>query len=308
MMNTANIIVIGSSNSDMVIQSEKLPKPGETVLGKKFFMNPGGKGANQAVAASRLGGAVLFIARVGNDLFGKQAVFTFKKEGIDASFVVSDTQNPSGVALISVDEKGENSIVVAPGANNALNVDDIRRAEKEIAAAEIVLTQLEIPMNAVEFIGDITASAGKKLILNPAPATTLSDALLKNIFVITPNETEAEILSGITVVDEISAAQAAKKIRARGVQNVIITMGGSGAFILSDEFSGLVAAPKVKALDTTAAGDVFNGALAVALSEKMSIKEAVEFAVRAASVSVTRMGAQSSIPYKKEIAEMIFSA
>ncbi|MCX6181759.1 MAG: ribokinase [Bacteroidetes bacterium] len=307
-MSAAKIIVIGSSNSDMVIQSEKLPKPGETVMGKKFFMNPGGKGANQAVAASRLGGAVLFIARVGNDLFGKQAVFTFKKEGIDTSLIVADPQNPSGVALISVDDKGENSIVVAPGANSALNVDDIQRAAAVIQAAEIVITQLEIPMDTVEFIGKSALAAGKKFILNPAPATKLSDELLKTVFVITPNETEAAILSGITVSDVASAKKAAEKIRARGVKNVIITMGSNGAFILSDEFTGTVSAPKVKAIDTTAAGDVFNGALSVALSEKLSIKEAVEFAVRAASISVTRMGAQSSIPYKKEIAETTFTA
>jgi ribokinase len=302
---SAKIIVIGSSNSDMVIQSEKLPKPGETVMGKKFFMNPGGKGANQAVAASRLGGTVVFIARVGNDLFGKQAVFTFKKEGIDASFVVADPQNPSGVALISVDDKGENSIVVAPGANSALSVEDIQRAESAVAAAEIVLTQLEIPMATVEFIGKTAFTLGKKLILNPAPAAKLSDELLKHVFIITPNETEAEILSGIKVNDVASAKLAAIKIRARGVKNVIITMGANGAYILSADFEGVVAAPSVKSIDTTAAGDVFNGALAVALSEKMSIREAVEFANRAAALSVTKMGAQSSIPYKKELGEII---
>ncbi len=304
-MSAAKILVIGSSNSDMVIQSEKLPKPGETVMGKKFFMNPGGKGANQAVAASRLGGAVVFIARVGNDLFGKQAIFTFKKEGIDTSFVVADPQNPSGVALISVDDKGENSIVVAPGANRALSVEDIQRAESAVAAAEIVLTQLEIPMTTVEFIGKTVFALGKKLILNPAPAAKLSDELLKHVFIITPNETEAEILSGIKVSDVESAEVAAKKIRDRGVKNVIITMGANGAYILSADFKGVVAAPLVKSIDTTAAGDVFNGALAVALSEKSSIKEAVEFANRAAALSVTKMGAQSSIPYKKEIGEII---
>jgi ribokinase len=307
-MAAAKIVVIGSSNSDMVIQSSKLPSPGETVMGKKFFMNPGGKGANQAVAASRMGGSVAFIARVGNDLFGKQAVHTFKKEGIDTAFVVADTQNPSGVALISVDDHGENSIVVAPGANSALCVEDIQRAEALINGADIVLTQLEIPLSTVEFIAAFIASSRKKLILNPAPASNLSDALLANIYIITPNETEAEILSGVAIVDVATAAKAAAIIRLRGVQNVIITMGGHGAYVLSDSFTGIVAAPEVKAIDTTAAGDVFNGALAVALSEQLSIRDAVDFAIRSASLSVTRMGAQSSIPFRNEIGAMSINA
>ena len=307
-MAAAKIVVIGSSNSDMVIQSSKLPSPGETVMGKKFFMNPGGKGANQAVAASRLGGSVAFIARVGNDLFGKQAVHTFKKEGIDTAFVVADTQNPSGVALISVDDHGENSIVVAPGANSALCVEDIQRAEALINGADIVLTQLEIPLSTVEFIAAFIASSRKKLILNPAPASNLSDALLSNIYIITPNETEAGILSGITIVDAETAAKAAAIIKLRGVQNVIITMGGHGAYVLSDKFTGVVSAPEVKAIDTTAAGDVFNGALAVALSEQLSIRDAVDFAIRSASLSVTRMGAQSSIPFRNEIGAMPVNA
>jgi ribokinase len=307
-MAAAKIVVIGSSNSDMVIQSSKLPAPGETVMGKKFFMNPGGKGANQAVAASRLGGSVAFIARVGNDLFGKQAVHTFKKEGIDTAFVVADTQNPSGVALISVDDHGENSIVVAPGANSALCVEDIQRAEALINGADIVLTQLEIPLSTVEFIAAFIASSRKKLILNPAPASNLSDALLANIYIITPNETEAGILSGIAILDVATAAKAAAIIRLRGVQNVIITMGSHGAYVLSDSFTGVVSAPEVKAIDTTAAGDVFNGALAVALSEKLSIRDAVDFAIRSASLSVTRMGAQSSIPFRNEIGAMPVNA
>ena len=307
-MAAAKIVVIGSSNSDMVIQSSKLPAPGETVMGKKFFMNPGGKGANQAVAASRLGGSVAFIARVGNDLFGKQAVHTFKKEGIDTAFVVADTQNPSGVALISVDDHGENSIVVAPGANSALCVEDIQRAEALINGADIVLTQLEIPLSTVEFIAAFIASSRKKLILNPAPASNLSDALLSNIYIITPNETEAGILSGITIVDAETAAKAAAIIKLRGVQNVIITMGGYGAYVLSDKFTGVVSAPEVKAIDTTAAGDVFNGALAVALSEQLSIRDAVDFAIRSASLSVTRMGAQSSIPFRNEIGALPVNA
>ena len=307
-MAAAKIVVIGSSNSDMVIQSSKLPSPGETVMGKKFFMNPGGKGANQAVAASRMGGSVAFIARVGNDLFGKQAVHTFKKEGIDTAFVVADTQNPSGVALISVDDHGENSIVVAPGANSALCVEDIQRAEALINGADIVLTQLEIPLSTVEFIAAFIASSRKKLILNPAPASNLSDALLANIYIITPHETEAGILSGIAILDVATAAKAAAIIRLRGVQNVIITMGSHGAYVLSDSFTGVVSAPEVKAIDTTAAGDVFNGALAVALSEKLSIRDAVDFAIRSASLSVTRMGAQSSIPFRNEIGAMPVNA
>jgi ribokinase len=300
-MEEIKIVVIGSSNSDMVVQAEKLPLPGETVMGRKFFMNPGGKGANQAVAVARLGGAVAFICKIGSDLFGKQAAFTFKKEGINVDYIAIDSQNPSGVALIMVDAKGENSIMVAGGANNNLNETDIDKALPIIKEADILLMQLEIPLTTAEHVGRLAGTHKKRLILNPAPAQLLSDDLLKNVTIITPNETEAFIISGIKVMDETSALLAAQKIKSKGVENVVITMGSKGAFVLSDSFTGLVPTIAVDTIDTTAAGDVFSGALTVGICEGLTIKDAVLFANEAAAISVTKQGAQSSIPYRKDV-------
>lgn len=297
----SRIIVIGSSNTDMVIKTEKLPSPGETILGGVFLMNPGGKGANQAVAAARLGGKVTFITKRGNDLFGNQAVGLLMREGIDTQYIVKDLEFPSGVALITVDSAGENSIVVAPGSNGNLLQEDIPQVIFEIAKFEILLLQLEIPMATVEYSAVSATEHGIKVILNPAPASQLSDNLLKHIWLITPNETEAEAITGVKITDIFSAERAASIFQGRGVKNVIITMGATGAYIKSENFSGLIPGVKVVPVDTTAAGDVFNGALAVAISEGSSLNDAVVFANRAASISVTRMGAQASAPYRNEI-------
>lgn len=298
------ILVIGSSNTDMVIKTRKFPSPGETILGGRFFMNPGGKGANQAVAARRLGGMVSFVGKIGDDIFGKQAMQLLEDEGINVDFVATDPQNPSGVALITVDANAENSIVVAPGSNGTLCAADFDRALSILDESDIVLLQLEIPISTVNYIAEVASGKGKKILLNPAPADQLSDDLLKNIYAITPNESEAELLTGIRATDLESAKMAAFVLKNKGIKVVIITMGAAGAFVLSDEYSGMVSAPKVEATDTTAAGDTFNGALAVALSEDMDLKQAVDFACKAASVSVTRIGAQSSIPYRKEITDI----
>ena len=295
----AKILVIGSSNTDMVIKTDKLPAPGETILGGIFLMNPGGKGANQAVAAARLGGKVTFITKRGNDLFGNQAVGLLMREDIDTQYVVKDTELPSGVALITVDSTGENIIVVAPGSNGNLLQDDIPTKIFETGKFEILLLQLEIPISTVEYSAVTASENGIKVILNPAPAQKLSDNLLKHTWLITPNETEAEILIGITVHNISTAENAASFLQKKGVENVIIMMGASGAYIKSESFTGMVPGVKVKAVDTTAAGDVFNGALAVALAEGKDLEEAVAFANKAASISVTRMGAQASAPYRK---------
>lgn len=297
----SRILVIGSSNTDMVIKTEHLPLPGETILGGKFLMNPGGKGANQAVAASRLGSKVTFITKRGNDLFGNQAVGLLMREGIDTQYVVKDNDLPSGVALITVDGSGENSIVVAPGSNGNLLNDDIDVHVFDPKIFSILLLQLEIPIQTVEYCAEMATKSGIRVILNPAPACPLSADLLANVWLITPNETEAESLSGIKISDMESVEQAASALKAKGVKNVIITLGETGAYIKSDEFTGLVQGIKVEPLDTTAAGDVFNGALAVAISEGQSLKDAVVFANRAASISVTRMGAQASAPFRNEI-------
>jgi ribokinase len=300
-MKPNKILVVGSSNTDMVIKTHHFPSPGETILGGRFLMNAGGKGANQAVAAARLGGVVTFVGKIGNDIFGKQAVQQLEDEGINVNFVAVDPANPSGVALITVDQKGENSIVVASGSNGTLSPADFDKASDELGESGFVLMQLEIPIPTVEHIARIAALKQKKVILNPAPAAELSDELLRNIYLITPNETEAEILTGVKVTDEQSAMKAASALHEKGVEIVIITMGAAGAFLLENGNSQLIKAPKVDAVDTTAAGDTFNGALVVALSEGKTIQESIVFANKAAAISATRIGAQSSVPFRKEI-------
>jgi len=296
-----SLVVAGSSNTDMVIKAPHLPAPGETILGGTFFMNAGGKGANQAVAAARLGGNVTFIAKLGDDIFGKQALQLFREEGIDTSCIITDAQQPSGVALITVDAKGENCIAVAPGANAALLPADIDNMIEIIANADIILMQLETPVETVSYIAALAKRHGKKVILNPAPAFPLDDELLGNISIITPNQTEAEMLTGIAVTDDASATQAAAVLHSKGIQQVIITMGEDGAVIYNHGSYTKVPAPKVTPVDTTAAGDVFNGALAVALCDGMDITAATRFACRAAAISVTRLGAQASAPRLDEV-------
>ena len=295
------ILVVGSSNTDMVIKADHLPMPGETILGGTFFMNPGGKGANQVVAAARLNGAVTFICKTGNDIFGRQSLQLFEEEGINTSFILSDPKHPSGVALITVDKNAENCIVVASGANACLLPSNLVNAEALIVGATIVLMQLEIPIETVAYVAGIAAAAGVTVVLNPAPAREIPAELMRHISVLTPNKTEAEMLSGITIIDMESAAVAARAIRNKGVDTVIITLGSEGALVVTDTLVEMIHAPKVQAVDTTAAGDVFNGALAVALSENKPILDAVAFACNAAAISVTRMGAQASAPYLNEV-------
>ncbi|MDR0232300.1 MAG: ribokinase [Dysgonamonadaceae bacterium] len=301
MMEKKRILVIGSTNTDMVIKAPHLPCPGETVLGGTFLMNAGGKGANQAVAAARLGASVTFVCKTGNDIFGQQSKQLFADEGIDTTYVFIDAEHPSGIALITVDAKAENCIVVASGANACLLPSDLANAADAIEQSDMVLMQLEIPLETIEYVANIAHAKGKTVILNPAPAQPLSKRLLQNVSILTPNETEASMISGVPVTDAASACEAARAICAMGVQTVIITLGAKGALIYANDFTAEVLAEKVEAVDTTAAGDVFNGALAVALSENREITDAVQFACKAASISVTRIGAQSSAPYRKEL-------
>ena len=295
------IVVIGSCNTDMVIKGQRLPVPGETVLGGEFFMNPGGKGANQAVAVARMGGNVSFISKTGNDVFGRQSIELYKQENIGTENIFSDANNPSGVDLITVDAHGENCIAVASGANATLLAADIDKAKNEIERADIILMQLEIPLETVEYVAKKAFERGQKVVLNPAPAQHLSAELMKCLYLITPNKTEAEILSGIKVADWETAQKAADVIAKKGVENVIVTLGSMGALIKEKNQYHKVEAVKVKALDTTAAGDTFNGALCVGLAEGLSLKESVELATKASAVTVTRMGAQNSIPYRREL-------
>ncbi|MBL0272969.1 MAG: ribokinase [Chitinophagaceae bacterium] len=299
-MTSNKIIVIGSANTDMVVKAKKLPLPGETLLGGIFFMNAGGKGANQAVAAARLGGHVTFVTKVGNDIFGKQTIDCLKKENINTDFVFVDDTEPSGTALVMVNEEGENCIVVAPGANRNLLPADIENV-KSISEAEIILMQLEIPMSTIAAVVNKAKANNQKIIINPAPAQKLDDELLNGLFLITPNESEAAFLTGIMVTDEASAEKAADVFLKKGVKHVVITLGKQGAYFQNSNLKLMIEAPVVKALDTTAAGDTFSGALSVALTEGMAWEQAISFAIEAASISVTRMGAQTSVPYRNEL-------
>lgn len=294
------IIVVGSANTDMVVKTDQHPKPGETKLGGEFFMNAGGKGANQAVAAARLGGNVVFVAKVGNDIFGKQTLDGLTNENIDTSYVFIDDNAPSGTALIIVNSEGENSIVVAPGANAKLNVDDVK-AIANLNDTAFILMQLEIPIETIAAVMDIANLNGTHVILNPAPAQALSDQILNGLFLLVPNESEATMLTSIPVTDLASASKAADALLQKGVSHVIITMGKQGAYFKSAYKELLIPAPSVVAVDTTAAGDTFCGALTVAKTEGKDWEEAIQFAIAAASLSVTRMGAQASVPFRNEI-------
>lgn len=302
---TRRIVVIGSSNTDMIIKVDHIPRPGETVIGGTFSTAPGGKGANQAVAAARAGGRVTFIARVGDDMFGRQALDGFRADGIDVSHVIIDPDAPSGVASIFVDAKGQNSIAVAGGANANLSPDDIHNAADVIAAADILVMQLETPVETVRAAARIARDNGVTVILNPAPAQPLDDDLLKCVSILTPNESEAELLTGIPVDSPQAAQKAADALRAQGVNVVIVTMGENGALLSTQNASAFVPAFKVDAVDATAAGDVFNGALAVAVAEGAPLPRAVRFASAAAALSVTKLGAQPSAPTRAVIEHMI---
>ncbi len=296
-----NILVVGSSNTDMIIKLDHIPRPGETILGGEFVTAAGGKGANQAVSAARAGGKVTFIARVGRDMFGDQAIAGFRRDGINVNHIVRDPAAPSGVALIFVAKDGENSIAVAGGANGRLSPADVKKAKRAFAGATAVIMQLETPLETVQATAELAARAGVRVILNPAPARPLPDKLLKLVSILTPNETEAELLTGIKVSDASAAGRAADKLLARGVETVILTLGALGAFVAGANVRQLVPGFKVKPVDTTAAGDIFNGALVVALGEGRTLSDAVRFANAAAAISVTRMGAQPSVPTRKEI-------
>ena len=300
-----NILVIGSSNTDMVVKVPHLPVAGETVLGGVFQQVSGGKGANQAVAAQRCGGQVAFLACVGDDDLGKAVLTEYQKDGIDVSAIVVDQHEKSGVALIIVNHKGENSIAVASGANNALTVEHITKNAALIEQANVILFQLETPIPTITKAIELAHAQHKTIILNPAPAQALTDKLLSKVSILTPNETEASILTGVEVIDEPSAEKAARILLKKGVQQVIITMGDLGVFYLDAKEQHMFRAYKVNAVDTTAAGDTFNGALAAGLAKKQSMFTAINFAQAAAAISVTQSGAQPSIPLAAAVVEFI---
>lgn len=294
------ILVIGSSNTDMTVKSPTIPRPGETVIGGEFKMGAGGKGANQAVAAKRLGGDVTFVCKVGRDLFGDNAVENYRKEGMDVSHVLR-SDKPSGVALILVDGNAENCISVATGANGDLTPDDIEAKSELIRSSSILVLQNEIPIESVLKAARIAHESGSYVILNPAPACSLPEEIFQYVDLMTPNQTESEFYTGIPVNDEASAQKAADTLRAKGVRDIIMTMGSKGSMGFTSDGTFFTPSRKVEAVDTTAAGDTFCGGLAVAISEGKTLPEAAEFATAASALTVQKMGAQESIPYRNNL-------
>lgn len=300
----ARVVVVGSANTDMVARVARLPRPGETVLGHEFESLPGGKGANQAVAAARLGAVVTFVACVGADALGDGLVLGLEAEGIHTRYVVRDPDAPTGVALITVDEAtGENVIVVASGANAKLSVGLVEMAGDAIRAADVLVCQLESPLETVTAALKLAREAGKTTILNPALAQPLTDELLSLVSVLTPNETEAALLAGNA---QATPEAAAATLRAKGVERLVVTLGAEGALLVTEDGRARVpgrAVPQV--VDTTAAGDCFTGALAVGLGEEMPPAEAAAFANAAAALSVTKAGAQPSLPSRFETEQFL---
>lgn len=297
----ANLLVVGSANTDFVIKTERFPQPGETLVGGDFFLFQGGKGANQAVAAARMGAEVQFLCKLGKDQFGAQTKASLATEGISSKWILEDPEKSSGVAIITINQSGENQILVAPGSNSSLSPEDVSSASSGLEACDLVLCQLEIPLPAVLWLAQQCQAFEKNLILNPAPAQALPDSLLNQLFLITPNEIEASTLTGFPCEKDSDYSKIASWFLDRGVQNVLLTLGEKGAYFQNSQTSFLVPSTPVNPVDTTAAGDVFNGTLAVALAESIDWESAIHLANRAAAISVTRMGAQASIPYRSEV-------
>ncbi|MCI2081934.1 MAG: ribokinase [Bacteroidales bacterium] len=295
------IAVVGSCNTDMIVKSKHLPAAGETILGGDFLMSAGGKGANQAVAISRLGGNVTFICKIGDDVFGEKAMHLYAEEGIDTSNILTSSSHHSGVALISVDDNAENSIVVSPGANYDLLPEDVEKNKALIASADILLMQLEIPIETVMRAAEIAYENGVKIVLNPAPACEVPESLLKKLFLFIPNANEASFYSGVACKDNDSVKNAAGIIHSKGVKNVIITIGDKGSLLCEDGGFKYFEAIKVHAVDTTAAGDTYCGAICQALSEGRSLDKSISFATYASALAVQKIGAQPSIPTRKEL-------
>ncbi|TEU14504.1 MAG: ribokinase [Anaerolineales bacterium] len=301
----AKIAVVGSLNMDLVVRAPHMPIPGETVIGSDFRTIPGGKGANQAVAAARLGAEVTMIGRVGDDDFGRAQLRNLGELGIDTTHVIVDPEAATGIALITLDASGQNSIVLASGANMRLAREDINAAQVTIVQSDVLVLQLESPLEVVTYAIDIAHAEGVKVILNPAPARPLPEETLARLDYLIPNESETALLTGIEVTDIHSAKEAAERLREEGVGTVILTLGARGAFLVSAEESVHVPGYKVEVVDTTAAGDAFVGGLAVALAQGQNLAEAARYANAAGALAVTRLGAQPSLPTRQEVEEFM---
>jgi ribokinase len=305
----AKILVVGSLNMDLVVQMPAIPRPGETLLGGRFATFPGGKGANQAVAAARLGAQVTIVGKVANDAFGKQLLQVIQAEGIETRYVGIDPNNATGVALITVDAKGQNSISVASGANFALTVDEVKLAWEQVSPVDMLVMPLETPMDTILIAAKLAKACGVRVILNPAPAQELEEELLRSVDVIVPNKSEVEHLTGRAIHNQEDALQAAVMLMRRGVRSVVLTLGEKGALIIEGRPNQpkhhYLPAHKLQTIDTTAAGDCFVGALATGLGEGLSLDEAAAFATAAAAISVTRPGAQPSLPRRDEVEKFL---
>ncbi len=295
------LVVLGSVNADHVLQVASFPRPGETLLGHGYAVIPGGKGANQAVAAARLGADIAFIACVGDDSFGHKMIKEFALDGINTQAVMVETDKPTGIAMIQVAATGENSICISAEANACLTPERLMPHNQLIEQADTLLMQLETPIATITRAANIAKQAGTRVVLNPAPAQPLSDELLAVVDLITPNETEAELLTGIKVTDMASAQVAANVLHVKGISEVMITLGSQGVWISTNGIGKQVKGFRVDAVDTTAAGDTFNGGLLAGSQSGLALDEAIRFAHAAAAISVTRVGAQTSIPSKAEV-------
>lgn len=303
----SKIVVVGSYVVDLTARTPHMPKPGETVLGGPFRMGPGGKGGNQAVAAARMGADVTMVTKVGKDLFGDDAIQNFKKEGIDSGFIYQVERESTGAALIAVDDSGENMIVVSLGACGTITEDEVQNAEAAFRKADIILVQLETSMDAISTTINLANKLSKPVILNPAPYQEISDELLAKVNYITPNETEAGLLTGVEVTDEDSARKAAEILLGKGIDTVIITLGKQGCYLLQrgESTGSIIPGYQVQAVDTTGAGDAFNGGFAHFLAEGQSIQKACKMANAVAALSVTKHGTAPAMPYLKELIELV---
>lgn len=301
----SKLVVVGSVNADHVLRVPRFPQPGETLTGRQYQVISGGKGANQAMAAARLGADLAFIACVGDDAFGLNTIAQFQEAGVDTAHMRVQPNQPTGIAMIQVSDSGENAICLSPESNAALSADLINQASDVIHAAEYLLIQLETPLDGVVAAVELAQINETKVVLNPAPAVPLSDTLLQHVYMITPNETEAEVLTGVKVTDDTTAQYAANQLHAKGIKLVVITLGSRGAWVSDDGQGKLISGFIVDAVDTTAAGDTFNAGLVMALMEGKPLESAMRFAQAAAALSVTRFGAQSSIPTRKEVDQFL---
>jgi ribokinase len=295
------VTVVGSFMYDLVATAPRRPKTGETLIGDSFGMFLGGKGANQAIAASRAGAIVSMVGRLGNDLFGDQFLEKFSEEGINTDFVIQDTENGTGVGMPLIDASGDNSIVIIPQANMALSVENINQAESSIADSDVLVLQCEVPMEANQRAAEIANKNDTLVILNPAPACEIPDALLSLVDIITPNESETEILTGMPTETDNQAIEAAHLLLSKGIETVILTLGSRGSFLLTKKMEKLIPAYSVEVVDTTAAGDAFCGALAASLAHGINIEKSVKIANAAGALAVTKLGAEPSLPSREEI-------